>query len=91
LRRSVPHGLRRWYNLSFLGNPVEEKLMAQITGHTHGKQLALFSKQLNLPRWEDLTEPIRAEVLDLLAQLMARVLADERPRKSRRVEGGGHE
>jgi hypothetical protein len=87
----VPHGPRRWYNLSFPGNPVEGKPMAQIKGRTHGKQLALLSQQLNLPRWADLTEPIRAEVLDLMAQLMARVLADEPPRSSRRVKGGGHE
>jgi hypothetical protein len=87
----VPYGRRRWYNLSFPGNPDEEKLMTQITGQTQGKQLALFAKRLHLPRWEDLTAPIRAEVLDLLAQLMARVLADDRPRKSRRVAGGGHE
>ena len=65
--------------------------MVQITVKIHGKQLALFARKLHLPRWEDLTAPIRAEVVDLLAQLMAQVLADEAPRKSRRVEGGGHE
>ena len=64
--------------------------MAQIKGRTQGKQLALLSQQLTLPRWEDLTALTRAEVLDLLAQLMARVLAYELPRSSRRV-GGGHE
>ena len=86
----MPRGPRRWYNLSFPGNPIEGKLMAQIKGRTQGKQLALLSQQLTLPRWEDLTAPTRAEVLDLLAQLMARVLAYEPPRSSRRV-GGGHE
>lgn len=64
--------------------------MPQIKGHTQIKQLALLSQQLTLPRWEDLTEQTRVEVLDLLAQLMARVLADEPPRSYRRV-GGGHE
>lgn len=65
--------------------------MAQITVKIHGKQLALFARNLNIPRWEDLTAPTRAEVVDLVAQLMAQVLADEPPKKSRRVVGGGHE
>ena len=39
--------------------------MTRITGQTQGKQLALFAKRLHLPRWEDLTASIRAEVLDL--------------------------
>jgi hypothetical protein len=37
------------------------------------KQLALFGERLSIPRWSDLTEPTRVEVVRLLAQLLVSV------------------
>ena len=36
-------------------------------------QLALFGERLAVPRWSDLTEPTRVEVVRLLAQLLVSV------------------
>jgi len=38
-------------------------------------QLALFGERLVVPRWHDLTQPTRVEVVKLLAQLLVHVRA----------------
>jgi hypothetical protein len=37
------------------------------------RQLALFGERLAVPRWSDLTQPTRVEVVRLLAQLLVSV------------------
>lgn len=39
-------------------------------------QMILFGERLAVPQWCDLTEPTRAEVVRLLAQLLVSVQAD---------------
>jgi hypothetical protein len=36
-------------------------------------QMALFGERLAVPRWSDLTQPTRVEVIRLLAQLLVSV------------------
>jgi hypothetical protein len=37
------------------------------------RQLALFGERIAVPRWSDLTQPTRVEVVRLLAQLLVSV------------------
>jgi hypothetical protein len=47
--------------------------MTAIPRASRMKQLALFGERLSIPRWSDLTEPTRVEVVRLLAQLLVSV------------------
>lgn len=47
--------------------------MAAISRASRMIQLALFGERLAVPRWSDLTEPTRVEVIRLLAQLLVSV------------------
>ena len=47
--------------------------MAALSQRSRMTQLALFGEQLAVPRWYDLTQPARVEVVRLLAQLLVSV------------------
>jgi hypothetical protein len=47
--------------------------MAALSKRTRITQLALFGERLAVPRWSDLTQAARVEVVRLLAQLLVSV------------------
>ena len=47
--------------------------MAAFSERSRITQLALFGERLAVPRWGDLTQPARVEVVRLLAQLLVNV------------------
>jgi hypothetical protein len=47
--------------------------MTAMSRATRITQLALFGERLAVPRWSDLTQPTRVEVVRLLAQLLISV------------------
>ncbi|MGA2859835.1 MAG: hypothetical protein ABSE40_23440 [Candidatus Sulfotelmatobacter sp.] len=47
--------------------------MAALSGRPRITQLALFGERLAVPRWSDLSQPARVEVVRLLAQLLVSV------------------
>lgn len=64
--------------------------MATIPRARQLTQLALFGEQVAVPRWCDLTEPKRDEVVRLLAQLLVSVQIGSRVRVPQR-RGGRNE
>lgn len=47
--------------------------MTAISRASRMTQLALFGERLAVPRWSDLTQPTRVEVVRLLAQLLVSI------------------
>jgi hypothetical protein len=53
------------------------------------KQLALFGERLIVPRWNDLAQPARIEIVRLLAQLLVSVRTSNPVRVPQ--DRGGHD
>lgn len=61
--------------------------MRRTVKRARAKQLTLFQRHRATPCWEDLPAPTRAELVRLLASLLARL----QPRPGDRAEGAKHE
>jgi hypothetical protein len=61
---------RQWWYKSKRLNPLMETPMERTPQRDRLTQLGLFWERAAVPRWSELSEPTRVEVVRLLAQLL---------------------